>query len=179
MSERDSPGDAGRQGQKRKFTPDEDLTLRTLVERCGTKSWEDIAKEMPGRTARQCRDRYNNYLLGSLVMSPWTPEEDAIIVERYRQIGPKWVAIARQLHGRSGNHVKNRWHRHLAARDADPGLAHSGEDSSEWEEEAQEEKPSIPLCPAIRLAECDWVRFFDAVEKALGYGPGFRNRKGR
>jgi hypothetical protein len=69
---------------------------------------------MPNRTARQCRDRYKNYLLDSLVCDAWAPGEDAIIVEKFREIGPKWVEIAKYLNGRSGNHVKNRWHKHLS-----------------------------------------------------------------
>jgi hypothetical protein len=84
------------------------------VDQIGAKSWEAIAKFMPNRTARQCRDRYKNYLLDSLVCDAWAPEEDALIVEKFREIGPKWVEIAKYLNGRSGNHVKNRWHKHLS-----------------------------------------------------------------
>jgi hypothetical protein len=98
---------------RRKFTSDEDVKLRSLVERLGTKSWEEVARFIPDRTARQCRDRYNNNLLDSLVTDPWTPEEDAVLIQQYRSIGPKWVEIGKILSGRSGNNVKNRWHKHL------------------------------------------------------------------
>jgi hypothetical protein len=99
---------------RRKFTHEEDLRLRSLVEQIGTKSWEAVSKFMPNRTARQCRDRYKNYLLDSLICEAWAPEEDTIIIEKFREIGPKWVEIAKYLNGRSGNHVKNRWHKHLS-----------------------------------------------------------------
>ena len=46
---------------RRKFTPGEDERLRNIVLRNGPKKWQKIALEMPGRTARQCRDRYQNY----------------------------------------------------------------------------------------------------------------------
>jgi hypothetical protein len=98
---------------RRKFSPDEDLRLRTLVDSLGTKSWEEIARFVPQRSARQCRDRYKNYLLESLMADPWTPEEDAIVIQQYHRIGPKWVEIGKMLNGRSGNNVKNRWHKHL------------------------------------------------------------------
>jgi hypothetical protein len=102
---------------RRKFTPEEDMKLRALVESIGTQSWEDIARFIPDRSARQCRDRYKNYLLESLVRDPWTPEEDALVVQKFHQIGPKWVEIGKMLSGRSGNNVKNRWHKHLCKRD--------------------------------------------------------------
>jgi hypothetical protein len=44
---------------------------------------------------------------------PWTPEEDSIVIQQYHRIGPKWVEIGKMLNGRSGNNVKNRWHKHL------------------------------------------------------------------
>jgi hypothetical protein len=99
---------------RRKFTSDEDDQLRSLVDTLGTKSWEEIARFMPDRTARQCRDRYKNYLLENLITEPWTPEEDEIVIRQFHVIGPKWVQIGKMLSGRSGNNVKNRWHKHLS-----------------------------------------------------------------
>jgi hypothetical protein len=99
---------------RRKFTVDEDLRLRSLVEQIGSRHWETVASFMPGRTARQCRDRYKNYLVESLVAAPWTPEEDQVLQAKHAEIGPKWVEISRHLSGRSGNAVKNRWHKHIA-----------------------------------------------------------------
>jgi hypothetical protein len=99
---------------RRKFTEAKDRRLRILVEQLGTANWEEVAKSMANWTAHQCRDRYKNHLLNSLSSSPWTPEEDAILIEQYRAIGPKWVEIANMLNGHNSSHVKNRWHRHLA-----------------------------------------------------------------
>jgi hypothetical protein len=165
---------------RHKFTSAEDSKLRDLVTQLGTKSWEEIAKYMAGRTARQCRDRYKNYLLDSLVTAPWTAEEDAIIAERYRQLGPKWVEIAKMLNGRSGNHVKNRWHRHLGQQDGfsvgavSPDQVDSGDQSSDWEESAREEVPTVLLCPELNFAQRDWARLFDKMDETLGYGSGTR-----
>jgi hypothetical protein len=99
---------------RRRFTEEEDRKLRSLVEKLGTGSWEEIAEFLPRRSGRQCRDRYKNYLLDSLVTNPWTAEEDALIIEKFHQIGPKWVEIGKMLHGRSGNSVKNRWYKQLS-----------------------------------------------------------------
>jgi hypothetical protein len=108
----------GRLGDERplarhNFTHDEDVQLRSLVAELGEARWEEIAQFLPPRTARQCRDRYKNYLLDSLSGAEWTAAEDALIFQKYREIGPRWVQIAKYLTGRSGNHVKNRWYKHL------------------------------------------------------------------
>jgi hypothetical protein len=42
---------------RRSFTPDEDRTLAALVSSKQSPRWLEISRQMPGRTARQCRDR--------------------------------------------------------------------------------------------------------------------------
>jgi hypothetical protein len=99
-----------------RFTLEEDIKLRSLVNNLGTKNWDEIARFMPSRSARQCRDRFKNYLRDCLVTNPWTSQEDALVIRQYHLIGPKWVEIGKMLSGRSGNNVKNRWHKHLCKR---------------------------------------------------------------
>ena len=98
---------------RKRFTQEEDATLKSLVDKLGVKLWDEIALHMPNRTARQCRDRYNNYLFKEITHQPWTPEEDRLILEKYQEYGPHWVKIAKFLNGRSGNNIKNRWHKYL------------------------------------------------------------------
>jgi hypothetical protein len=73
---------------------------------------------MDGRNARQCRHRYKNYLLEGHQLIPWTDQEEDILIATYRSVGPKWVEISTQLPGRTGNDVKNRWHKHILKRHA-------------------------------------------------------------
>lgn len=94
---------------RRRFTPEEDELLKKLAKDITNKTWRDIAKHLPGRTATQCRDRYNQYLFQQVVSKPWTSEEDRIIVEKYKQFGSHWAKIAEYLPGRSGSNIKNRW----------------------------------------------------------------------
>jgi hypothetical protein len=168
-----------RMTQRRKFTGEEDAHLRALVDHMGTRNWDDIARSMHGRTARQCRDRYKNYLLDSLVLAPWTPEEDAIVRQYYQQMGPKWVEIAKFLTGRSSSHVKNRWHRHLARPDdgkcdiIEPAAWSEPEDSTD--EQKQDEETSVLLCPVLHLGKHDWSELFDRMETGLGYESAWRS----
>jgi hypothetical protein len=80
---------------------------------CST--WCEIADHLPGRTPRQCRDRWLNYLCPSNSFAPWTPDEDRIIIQKVSTLGNKWAEIAKFLPGRSDNGVKNRWYASLRA----------------------------------------------------------------
>ena len=75
--------------------------------------WAEIAKEIPGRTAKQCRERWNIYLNPNLNKGPWTPEEDRIIIETQKKIGNQWTKIALLLPGRSNDTVRCRWYNAL------------------------------------------------------------------
>jgi hypothetical protein len=75
--------------RRTKFTSDEDVRIRLLVERLGTQSWREIARFLLGHSARQCRDRYQNFFLDSLPNNRWTPEEDSIVTKNFHRIGPK------------------------------------------------------------------------------------------
>ncbi|EAX85593.1 Myb-like DNA-binding domain containing protein [Trichomonas vaginalis G3] len=111
---RDGPPTIEQNTLRKRFSEQEDALLKSLVEDEGIKNWEEISKRMPSRTSRQCRDRYNNYLFKEIINKPWTPEEDRIILEKYMILGPHWVKISEYLDARSGNNVKNRWHKYLS-----------------------------------------------------------------
>jgi hypothetical protein len=53
-------------GHRVRFQPQEDQRLMDLVMRYGCQSWPCIADYMPQRNARQCRDRWNYYLMPQL-----------------------------------------------------------------------------------------------------------------
>jgi hypothetical protein len=94
---------------KSKFTAEEDSALRDLVSSCGAGNWSAIAARMSHRSARQCRERWNNYLNPQLGRSPWSPAEDLLLQEKFALLGRHWHEIAVFLPSRSRNHVLNHW----------------------------------------------------------------------
>lgn len=94
---------------RKKFSPEEDEKLRSLVEKMGSKKWEIIAKDMPGRTGRQCRDRYQNYLIPGFFNGQWSKQEDDLLLKKFIEYGSQWSKITPFFKNRSANALKNRW----------------------------------------------------------------------
>jgi hypothetical protein len=95
--------------QKIKWTLEEDRNLTRAVSRFGTGSWVAVAGQVPGRTSKQCRERWLGQLAPSVVKSSWTPDEDRLLLSGHSVHGNQWSIIARSLPGRSAISVKNRW----------------------------------------------------------------------
>jgi hypothetical protein len=94
---------------RRRFSLKEDRQLEILVWQHGTKDWSLIASSIAGRIARQCRERWNNYVNPELNNGPWTDEEDALLLQKYKELGPQWRSISLSLYNRSRNNCRNRW----------------------------------------------------------------------
>lgn len=94
---------------KSKFSEEEDERLFQIVREKGTGSWKEIAKHMSGKTIRQCRERYNNYLAPWISRDEWTQKEDDILISKYLIYGHNWKAISQFLVGRTCGNVKNRF----------------------------------------------------------------------
>jgi hypothetical protein len=92
-----------------KFTPEEDFRLRQLVAEHGDHSWRTLAKFMPNRNSRQCRERWLNYLNPARNIEPWTESEDALLEQAYETLGPRWVYMMRLFPSRTDAMIKNRF----------------------------------------------------------------------
>ncbi|RLN37195.1 hypothetical protein BBJ28_00011971, partial [Nothophytophthora sp. Chile5] len=103
------------------WRPDEDDLLKELVAE-GRKNWGQVATRIPGRTSKQCRERWYNHLDPSIVrgyvmslldmmlsMPEYTAEEDRTILDAQSRLGNRWSAIAAMLPGRTEDAVKIRW----------------------------------------------------------------------
>jgi hypothetical protein len=93
---------------KAKFGPDEDSLLTAAVRELGTSNWSDIAMAVPGRSGRQCRERWNNYANPNLNKEQWTSSEDTLLLEKSEELGSKWSLIAGFFKRRAKNDVRNR-----------------------------------------------------------------------
>lgn len=98
---------------RRPWDTPEDKRLCDIVALCGSTSWSDVAAMMPGRSAKQCRERWNNHLKPDVRKGPWTPEEDQIILQAIAELGPSWSKISKRLPGRTDAAVANRYHQTL------------------------------------------------------------------
>ena len=70
----------------------------------------DIAKFVPSRTSKQCRERWVQRLAPSIKHEPFEPWEDKLIIEKQAEIGNRWSVIAQSLPGRASCAIKNRWY---------------------------------------------------------------------
>ncbi|XP_055330184.1 uncharacterized protein LOC129582644 isoform X2 [Paramacrobiotus metropolitanus] len=89
----------------------------TRQERRGLSTrWSEIAKELPGRVGKQCRERWHNHLRPDINKGRWSFSEEIIIFVCWKHWGSQWARIARLLKSRSDNRVKNHWNCHMKRR---------------------------------------------------------------
>ena len=93
----------------RRFTKEEDENLVNLVEKYGESDWMQIAEMMKNRNARQCKDRWFQYLAPTVNKKPWTKEEDERLMQLVSEYGPKWLYISKFFDGRHNAHIRNRY----------------------------------------------------------------------
>lgn len=95
---------------KMRFSADEDDRLRKLVEAHGVDDWGLISSAMGTRNARQCRERFRNYLDPELRHGQWTVDEDRLLCKHYGMIGAKWGVIVKFFQNRSEMALRNRFY---------------------------------------------------------------------
>jgi hypothetical protein len=72
--------------------------------------WENVVVYIPGKTAKQCRDRWRHRF--SAECSPWTEQEDKILLDAIvkwdkSEIWKPWNSLVPLLQGRSSISIKN------------------------------------------------------------------------
>jgi hypothetical protein len=68
----------------RQSREEDDLVVQ-LVGQYGAKNWSFIAKHLPGRIGKQCRERWHNHLCPNINKEKWSAQEDSIILEAHRR----------------------------------------------------------------------------------------------
>ncbi|KAF6260571.1 hypothetical protein COO60DRAFT_1700284 [Scenedesmus sp. NREL 46B-D3] len=98
----------GRDRPHAMWTPEEHARLLEVVAQLG-EDWTTVASCMPGRSSKQCRERYLNNK-PELKKGNWTIQEDLVLAQLHCKLGKnKWTMFEQYLPGRSHNDMKNRW----------------------------------------------------------------------
>mmetsp|Transcript_17071 Transcript_17071/g.29343 ORF Transcript_17071/g.29343 Transcript_17071/m.29343 type:complete len:569 (+) Transcript_17071:307-2013(+) len=96
--------------RKGPWSEEEDKALReTMNQLQGETDWIEIAKSVVGRSAKQCRERWNGTLDPSINRGEWTQDEDAILMKEFATHGSRWTTISLALPGRTENVIKARF----------------------------------------------------------------------
>lgn len=62
----------------------------TTSETASGANFSNVARELnTGRNAKQCRDRWKNYLRGGIKKGSWTTDEEELIKDMHTTFGPK------------------------------------------------------------------------------------------
>lgn len=96
--------------ERQKFTKEEDDIIIKGVKKYGEENWAKISKMLVNRTTRQVNERWKNYLSPQVSRSPWTPDEDKLLLECVQKYGQKWAQIAVKFPTRTAVRIKNRYH---------------------------------------------------------------------
>jgi hypothetical protein len=103
-------------GNSGAWTEKEDNKLARAVTRHGDKDWVIITALVPGRTKKQCRNRWHTALNPSLALTAgklgkWTEAEDVKLVHALQMYGGKnWDAITALVPDRTKRQCSSRWH---------------------------------------------------------------------
>ncbi|GMI99034.1 LATE MERISTEM IDENTITY2, myb domain protein 17 [Hibiscus trionum] len=103
--------------KKGPWSPEEDEILVNYINKHGHGSWRSLPK-LAGllRSSKSCRLRWANYLRPDRKRSPFTIEEENLVIQLHGLLGNRWASIASQLPGRTDNEIKNLWNTHLKKR---------------------------------------------------------------
>ncbi|KAJ6243736.1 snRNA-activating protein complex subunit 4 [Anaeramoeba flamelloides] len=88
----------------------EDQLLINAVHKLGLTPWYQISELVPGRNAKQCRERWKNQLDPTINREAFTEHEKQLLKKKVAEIGTRWCIISKFFKGRPENMLKNYWY---------------------------------------------------------------------
>jgi Myb-like DNA-binding domain len=70
--------------------------------------WRSISEKIPGRTSKQCRERWVHYLCPDVNRSAFSLVEDSCLMKLFKVHGHHWAKIAQEMPGRTENQIRYR-----------------------------------------------------------------------
>ncbi|KAL9012903.1 MAG: hypothetical protein Q9173_002368 [Seirophora scorigena] len=99
--------------ERRRWTTEEDSLLREAIRKANLEGrpllWRELAKNVPGRTNKDCRRRWCNKLADGTTKGSWTESEDERLSHAVRQNGPKWTQVAAAVGTRNSDQCSSHW----------------------------------------------------------------------
>ena len=93
------------------WTDDENRQLSLAVKKYGTHNWRKVATFLPGRSNRQCRERYMMRLNfgAERKLGDWTAQEDTKLLELAPKYKFSWVKMEHEMKGRNARQIASRY----------------------------------------------------------------------
>lgn len=95
--------------KKKLFSKEEDSNIIQAINKYGDKNWNIIASFVPGRTQRQCRERWYKFLCPTINHSNWTQQEDQLLLQKVIEYGQRWSFLCRFFKNRIDVNLKARY----------------------------------------------------------------------
>lgn len=80
--------------RKGRWTLQEDELLLKAIRKHGH-CWHKVAKYLPGRTDDQAAKRFREKLDPGIAKTPWSEEEDRVLLDMWKKVGCRWNLISR------------------------------------------------------------------------------------
>lgn len=91
------------------WTKEEDQLLTTVVNQFGAKKWNQLAQFIPGRTGKQCRERWMAHISPNVRNDDFSVEEIKLLLELHQKYGNTWSQISQYFDRRPPNVIKNKF----------------------------------------------------------------------
>lgn len=72
---------------RKPWTAEEDEMVRQSVKHYGVRAWPTVAALVPGRSGKQCRERWHNHLDDAVKKEPWTIKEERKLYQLQQTFG--------------------------------------------------------------------------------------------